>query len=48
MTTQAGALCVSRSRSRSVSRNGARSFEREGVLEPVNGNVPVFQYPPTC
>src|SRR3954447_3061212 len=40
VTTRAGALSLSRSSSRSVSRNNARWFEGEGAFEPVGGDVP--------
>src|SRR6266545_4626594 len=47
VTTRAGALCCSRSRSRLVSRNGARWLRAKVRSSPSAVTCRVFQYPPT-
>ena len=46
VTTRAGALCFSRSRSRLVSRNGARWLSANVRSRPSAVTCRVFQYPP--
>ena len=45
LTTRAGVLCFSRSRSRLVSRNGARWFRAKVRSSPSAVTWRVFQYP---